>query len=52
MNAEMMEWWAGWADVNENLYVDWHMNRIHREYFDQDNLAANEDQGEDGTDRP
>ncbi len=37
MNEELLEWWVGWAEVCEGGQVKWHMNRIHREDFEQDN---------------
>lgn len=37
MNEELLEWWVGWAEVCNEGNVKWHMNRIHREDFEQDN---------------
>ena len=37
MSEEMMEFWVGWAEVCEKGRVNWHMNRLRREDFDEDN---------------
>ena len=37
LGDDYMEWWVGWAEVCEGGRVNWHMNRLRREYFDQEN---------------
>ena len=37
MDEDLMEWWVGWAEVCEDGQVDWHMDRLCREDFQQDN---------------
>ena len=37
MSEEMMEWWVGWAEVCEGGRVDWHINRLRREDFEEEN---------------
>lgn len=37
MSEDFMEWWVGWAEVREGDRVNFHMNKIPTEIFDQDN---------------
>ena len=36
MGEDFMEWWVGWAEVCEGGRVNWYMNCLRREGFDQD----------------
>ena len=35
LGEDYMEWWVGWTEVCEGGRVNWHMNSLRREYFDQ-----------------